>query len=84
LFPDVRRGATPERAVSEPTPYDVDAWEDSDDGEDGECMTCHGDGWGIVGTDWDSDDAINGPYDGEIECCWNCGGSGQAKDQSLW
>jgi hypothetical protein len=27
------------------------------------CSYCDGDGWGIVGTDWDTDDAINGPYD---------------------
>jgi len=44
------------------------------------CHTCGGEGWGIVGCDWDSDDPINGPYDGEVQRCWNCKGSGDAKD----
>jgi hypothetical protein len=44
------------------------------------CPTCGGDGWGIVGTDWDCDDAINGPYNGQIERCPNCRGSGKLKD----
>ena len=48
------------------------------------CPTCNGQGWGFVGTDWDSDDPINGPYDGESETCWNCHGSGRAKDCWLW
>lgn len=48
------------------------------------CHTCSGDGWGIVGTDWDSDDPINGPFDGEFERCWNCHGSGLAEDCWLW
>jgi hypothetical protein len=48
------------------------------------CHTCGGDGWGIVGVDWESDDPINGPYDGEIEKCPNCGGSGLAKDCWYW
>lgn len=43
-----------------------------------------GEGYGIVGTDWDSDDPINGPYDGEIERCNNCRGSGLAKDCTYW
>ncbi|MGH2352514.1 MAG: hypothetical protein ACRDI2_23800 [Chloroflexota bacterium] len=62
------------------------AVEDQDDFNDDEpeCMTCHGQGWGIVGVDWDSDDPINGPYDGEAETCWNCHGSGLAKEQWLW
>jgi hypothetical protein len=42
------------------------------------CHYCGGEGWGIVGTDWDSDDPINGPYDGEIEKCPCCHGSGRA------
>src|SRR5262245_28544980 len=28
-----------------------------------------GDGCGIVGLDWDSDELINGPYDGDTERC---------------
>lgn len=54
-----------------------------DDGEQ-DCSYCGGDGWGIVGTDWDTDDAINGPYDGETEKCPNCHGSGNAKDMTFW
>lgn len=48
------------------------------------CHYCGGDGWGIVGTDWDSDDPINGPYDGETEQCPCCHGSGKAKDCTFW
>jgi hypothetical protein len=56
--------------------------------EDGEpqynCHYCGGEGSGIVGTDWDSDDPINGPYDGEVERCPCCRGSGKAEDCSFW
>lgn len=55
-----------------------------DDEDDDGCSFCGGDGWGIVGTDWDTDDAINGPSDGEVEKCPNCGGSGDAKDMTFW
>lgn len=48
------------------------------------CHYCGGEGWGIVGCDWDSDDPINGPYDGEIQRCPCCGGSGMAKDCTFW
>lgn len=48
------------------------------------CHYCGGDGYGIVGTDWDSDDPVNGPYDGEIEKCPCCNGSGKAKDCTFW
>lgn len=48
------------------------------------CPTCGGDGWDIVGVDWDSDDYINGPYDGQITRCPNCKGSGLAKDCWYW
>lgn len=44
------------------------------------CPDCGGDGWGVVGTDFQTDDAINGPYDGEIIRCPNCRGSGLLKD----
>jgi hypothetical protein len=50
----------------------------------GDCHYCGGDGWGIVGTDWDTDDAINGPYDGEVQRCPCCHGSGKAKDCTFW
>lgn len=48
------------------------------------CTYCDGEGWGIVGLDWDSDDPINGPYVGETERCPNCRGSGLAKDMTFW
>lgn len=57
---------------------------DDDDDECLPCWYCGGDGWGIVGLDWDTDDAINGPYDGEIEKCPCCKGSGSAKDCTFW
>lgn len=59
-------------------------YDDLYDPGDEPCHTCGGDGWGIVGVDWDSDDPINGPYDGEIEKCPNCKGSGLAKDCWYW
>ena len=51
---------------------------------DTRCHYCGGAGWGFVGTDWDSDDPVNGPYDGESEKCPCCGGSGKAKDCTFW
>lgn len=48
------------------------------------CWQCDGEGWGIVGEDWESDDPINGPYDGETERCPCCNGSGNAKDCRYW
>lgn len=54
------------------------------DPEELECWHCCGEGWGIVGTDWDSDDPINGPYNGEVEWCPCCHGSGLAKDCTFW
>ena len=51
-------------------------------GED--CHYCCGQGWGIIGVDWDSPDPINGPYDGESETCPCCGGSGRAEDSTFW
>ena len=58
--------------------------DDYDDGENHRCHYCGGEGWGIVGTDWDSDDPINGPYNGEVERCPCCLGSGDAKDCRFW
>lgn len=49
-----------------------------------DCSYCGGEGYGVVGADWDTDDAINGPYDGDIERCPNCGGSGDADDMTFW
>lgn len=48
------------------------------------CWRCHGEGYGMVGLDWDSDDPINGPYDGESEWCSCCNGTGRAKDCTYW
>lgn len=48
------------------------------------CHYCDGDGWGIVGLDWDCQDGVNGPYNGEIERCSCCGGSGKEKDATFW
>lgn len=56
-------------------------WPDEDDDS---CSYCGGDGWGIVGTDWGCEDGVNGPYNGEIEQCPNCHGSGKAKDMTFW
>jgi len=63
-----------------------DGWEREEDfdPERDLCWTCGGDGWGIIGTDWDSDDYVNGPYLGEIERCPNCRGSGRAEDCWYW
>jgi ribosomal protein S27AE len=44
------------------------------------CPTCGGDGWCIVGLDYDVEDGVNGPFDGETERCPNCGGTGRAAD----
>jgi len=73
----------------EPAVRDVPATDDYDDyypndEGDGRCTYCDGEGWGIVGCDWDSDDPINGPYPGEIEQCPNCRGSGKAEDMWFW
>ena len=57
---------------------------DAHDDEPEFCWQCDGDGWGIVGVDWDPDDYINGPYVGEIERCPCCGGSGKAEDCKYW
>lgn len=48
------------------------------------CWQCDGQGWGIIGCDWDTRDAVNGPYDGEVEDCPCCGGSGEAEDCTYW
>jgi hypothetical protein len=56
----------------------------SDEGDNARCHYCGGQGWGFVGTDWDTDDAINGPFDGEMEKCPCCGGSGHAEDCVFW
>lgn len=54
------------------------------DYEDGRCHTCQGQGWGIVGVDWDTDDGVNGPFDGDVVKCPNCHGSGKAEDCWYW
>lgn len=54
------------------------------DDESSCCWRCGGDGVGIIGVDWDADDPINGPYDGELEVCDCCDGSGLATDCRYW
>ena len=49
-----------------------------------DCHYCDGDGWGIVGVDWDSKDPLWGPRDGDIEECPCCHGSGKAEDCTFW
>lgn len=58
-------------------------WYDGDP-DSQHCHYCGGEGYGMVGCDWDSDDPINGPYDGEIQKCPCCRGSGDAKDCTFW
>lgn len=59
-----------------------------DDPEDEEtadlCHYCGGEGSGIIGTDWDCEDPVNGPYNNDIEECPCCHGSGLAKDCTFW
>jgi hypothetical protein len=57
---------------------------DDDGNPTHECYYCRGEGWGVVGCDWDSDDPINGPYDGDVQRCPCCHGSGLAKDCTFW
>jgi hypothetical protein len=68
------------------TLIDHDDHDDDDDFSEPKekCWRCCGQGWGIVGTDWDSDDPINGPYPGETERCPCCGGTGKAEDCTFW
>jgi hypothetical protein len=70
--------------MSEPKERPIEEWENLDDPDYDACHQCSGDGWGIVGVDWDSDDYINGPYDGDIDECPCCHGSGLAKDCTYW
>jgi hypothetical protein len=69
--------------VAEGTLLEEDEGGPMDDPED-RCWYCGGEGWGIIGTDWDADDPINGPYDGAVEKCPCCKGSGRAKDCTFW
>jgi len=52
--------------------------------ESSRCHYCDGDGWGLVGVDWDTDDPVNGPYEGDIQRCPCCNGSGDANDCTFW
>ncbi len=66
-------------------PADDDGeFDDDDPDREFNCWHCGGEGWGIIGDDWDSSDPINGPYDGEVQRCPCCGGSGDAKDCTFW
>ncbi len=93
---DVRKESQPGwmicRCVICGTVTDQDFDEDDYDYGDGSqddphrktCWVCHGEAYGIVGTDFDSDDPINGPYPGEITKCPCCHGSGKAEDETYW
>lgn len=61
-----------------------DDYEDDFDYQDNLCPYCNGDGWGLVGVDWDCEDGINGPFDGESQQCPWCHGSGKANDVDVW
>jgi len=68
-----------------PTDADDDDYPYDADGHDRRaCWHCGGEGWGVIGDDWDSSDPINGPYPGEIERCPCCHGSGKAEDCTFW
>ena len=60
----------------------IDVYPDFDTDE--LCWYCDGEGFGIVGVDWDCDDGVNGPYDGETETCPCCHGTGRADDCTFW
>ena len=50
-----------------------------DEPSDGDCFHCGGEGW-IDG--YDEDPLWFNP--GELERCASCGGSGRAKDMTIW
>ena len=69
-------------AVSTSTPpWDEGDWFDYDDkfDGDGDCAFCGGDGW----IDGYEDDPL-WYLPGEMERCASCGGSGSAKDMTIW
>lgn len=49
-------------------------------GDGDECPTCEGNGWGIVGDHFPCLDGVNGPYNGDVANCPNCGGTGRRRD----
>jgi hypothetical protein len=60
--------------------YEAIERDDWDDGEsDGECFYCGGEGW-IDG--YEDDPLWYAP--GEMDRCSSCGGSGAAKDMTIW
>ena len=48
------------------------------------CWLCGGDRQVLVGADIDCEDAVNGPFDGDVITCPCCDGSGDAADESYW
>ncbi len=62
-------------------PWDEGDWfdYDEDDYGEGDCAFCGGDGW-VDG--YESDPLWFVP--GELERCASCGGSGNAKDMTIW
>lgn len=57
----------------------VDDYDDDYDFDDDDCAFCGGDGW-VDG--YESDPLWFEP--GELELCSSCGGSGRAKNQTIW
>lgn len=58
---------------------DSDDYEYDDDGHGGDCYWCGGEGW----VDGYEDDPL-WFEPGEMERCSSCGGSGRAKDMTIW
>ena len=58
----------------------LDDYEDEGGLEDGDCMTCGGDGF-VECDDWD---CWEPDCSGDCHTCHNCHGSGLAKDQVYW
>jgi len=69
-------------AVAEVKPAPEEEYDDNDDGDhDRRCFHCHGDGW------VECDDRIQctHPHNRFGECpCSSCGGSGNARDMTIW
>lgn len=59
---------------------DADEYEDAQD-DGGRCHWCHGDGW----TECDDPIECTNQHNRYGECrCSSCGGSGKAKDMTIW
>lgn len=62
-----------------------DAWEDFDPDNDGRCTRCAGDGFeDCDGSGADDGEDICVRANPHVHNCGACGGSGDAKDQTVW